>query len=72
VKIIKRGIIQEIINPLTFIVVYDENSKMTAQLSRSLKLRLRKPIEIGDEVIIHMSPYDLLRGRIDRRSFEKN
>jgi len=56
------GIIKEIIDDVTFKVVIEEIGEIIATISR--KINLEFEIYVGEEVPIHISPYDLKRGRI--------
>ena len=66
--ITKKGKVIELIDRCTFKVQYDEKV-VTVYLGKGIESHLEKIIDIGDEVIFQMSPYDLSRGRIHRYTF---
>ena len=63
------GIIEEIIDAVSFKVRTEEDQVIVATISN--KVNLEFDIYIGEEVPLHMSPYDLKRGVIHHRYWKR-
>ena len=57
------GIVEEVLPNSQYRVVLDNGHKVLAYAAGKLKMRNIR-ILAGDSVVIHLSPYDLNRGRI--------
>ena len=64
------GVVQEIIDEVTFKVKLADETEIIATISRSANLDFG--IYIGEEVPLHRSPYDLSRARINFRYWVRN
>lgn len=62
-----EGKVMELLPSTTFFVELENGHKVLAYLSGKMKMN-RIRILVGDEVTVHLSPYDLTRGRIVYRS----
>lgn len=61
-----RGVVSELLPAATFRVKLENNHEIIAHLAGKLRMH-RIRLDIGDEVRVEMTPYDLTKGRITYR-----
>ncbi len=61
-----RGFVQELLPGATFRLRLENNHEIIAHLSGKMRMN-RIRLEVGDEVRVQMTPYDLSKGRITYR-----
>ncbi len=64
--IIKTGVVTEALPNVMFRVTLDNELKILAHLSGKMRLH-NINIHPGDKVSVEMSPYDITKGRINKR-----
>ncbi len=65
-----NGVVEECYPNTTFLVRCDNGHKLLAYLAGKMR-RFYIKVLPGDRVIVEISPYDLTKGRITRRTTEK-
>ena len=61
-----RGTVQELLPGATFRLKVESGHEIIAHLSGKMRMN-RIRLEVGDEVKVEMTPYDLTKGRITFR-----
>lgn len=62
----KEGIVSEALANANFRVVLDDGHQVLAHISGKIRMNYIRILP-GDRVIVEISPYDLTKGRINRR-----